>query len=139
MAKQIFREKSIERISSPEQLNDYLKVTKPAVWVVLIAVILLLVGMVIWGALTYIGSRVNGSAKVNNGLMTVNFADNELAENVEEGMTVNVDGEEFIITAVDYEKDGSIVAQAETDLKDGNYDVTVEYKQTQILGFLFGN
>ena len=139
MAKQIFREKSIERISSPEQLNDYLKVTKPAVWVVLIAVILLLVGMVIWGAFTYIGSRVNGSAKVNNGLMTVNFADNELAENVEEGMTVNVDGEEFIITAVDYEKDGSIVAQAETDLKDGNYDVTVEYKQTQILGFLFGN
>lgn len=139
MAKQIFREKSIERISSPEQLNDYLKVTKPAVWVVLIAVILLLVGMVIWGAFTYIGSRVNGSAKVNNGLMTVNFADNELAENVEEGMTVNVDGEEFTITAVDYEKDGSIVAQAETDLKDGNYDVTVEYKQTQILGFLFGN
>ncbi len=139
MAKQIFREKSIERISSPEQLNDYLKVTKPAVWVVLIAVILLLVGMVIWSALTYIGSRVNGSAKVNNGLMTLNFADNELAENVEEGMTVNVDGEEFIITAVDYEKDGSIVAQAETDLKDGNYDVTVEYKQTQILGFLFGN
>jgi len=139
MAKQIFREKSIERISSPEQLNDYLKVTKPAVWVVLIAVILLLVGMVVWGALTYIGSRVNGIAKVNNGLMTVNFADNELAENVEEGMTVNVDGEEFIITAVDYEKDGSIVAQAETDLKDGNYDVTMEYKQTQILGFLFGN
>ena len=30
--KQVYREKSLERMSSPEQLNDYLKVTKPMVW-----------------------------------------------------------------------------------------------------------
>ena len=45
----IFREKSMERISSPEQLHDYIRVTTPAVWVVLIAIVLLLVGVVIWG------------------------------------------------------------------------------------------
>ena len=38
MAKGLFREKSLNYISSPEQLNDYLKVTKPAVWIVLIAI-----------------------------------------------------------------------------------------------------
>ncbi len=37
MAKQIYREKSLNYISSPEQLNDYLKVTKPAVWAILAA------------------------------------------------------------------------------------------------------
>ena len=46
--KQVYREKSLERISSPEQLNDYLKVTKPMVWVVLIAAVLLIVGFLIW-------------------------------------------------------------------------------------------
>ena len=44
----IFREKSVERVSSPEQLNDYIRVTTPPVWLMLIAVILLLAGMVAW-------------------------------------------------------------------------------------------
>lgn len=39
---QLFREKSLKYISSPEQINDYLKVTKPAVWGVLVAIIILL-------------------------------------------------------------------------------------------------
>ena len=38
----IFREKSIERIESPEKLNDYLRVTSPAVWIVLAAMIQLI-------------------------------------------------------------------------------------------------
>ena len=37
--KEIFRKKSLERVSSPEHLNDYLHVTSPAVWVVLTSVI----------------------------------------------------------------------------------------------------
>ena len=44
----IFREKSITRVSSPEQLNDYIRVTKPSVWIVLIALVLLLAGMLAW-------------------------------------------------------------------------------------------
>ena len=31
----IFREKSLEAVENPEQLNDYLKVTSPGVWIVL--------------------------------------------------------------------------------------------------------
>ena len=44
----IFREKSLERVSSPEQLNDYIRVTTPSVWLVLLAVIILLLGMLAW-------------------------------------------------------------------------------------------
>ncbi|WP_026492478.1 hypothetical protein [Butyrivibrio sp. XPD2002] len=45
----IFREKSIERVSSPEQLNDYIQVTTPSIWIILLAVIVLLTGTLIWG------------------------------------------------------------------------------------------
>ena len=45
----IFREKSIKRVSSPEQMNDYIKVTTPSVWLVLIATVILIVGILIWG------------------------------------------------------------------------------------------
>lgn len=44
----LYREKSLERIASPEQLNDYIRVTTPSVWLVLITVIVLLVGILSW-------------------------------------------------------------------------------------------
>ena len=47
---QLFRKKTMERISSPEQLTDYLRVTNPGIWAVLIAVILILVGIIAWAA-----------------------------------------------------------------------------------------
>lgn len=46
---EIFRKKSIERVSTPEQLNDYIRVTTPSVWVVLAAMTVLLIGMLVWG------------------------------------------------------------------------------------------
>ena len=44
----LYREKSLERISSPEQLNDYIRVTTPSVWLVLVMVIVLLIGILSW-------------------------------------------------------------------------------------------
>ena len=48
MDKKIFREKSIDRVSSPEELNNYMKVTTPKVWIALIAVLILLIGALVW-------------------------------------------------------------------------------------------
>lgn len=45
----VFREKSIERVSSPEQMNDYIKVTTPSVWLILLATLIIIVGVLIWG------------------------------------------------------------------------------------------
>ena len=45
----------MDRISSPEELDRYLMVTRPGIWFVLIAIVVLLVGVLIWGIL----GRVN--------------------------------------------------------------------------------
>jgi len=47
----IFRKKSLDRISNPEQLNDYIRVTSPSVWLVLLALVILLIGILAWGVL----------------------------------------------------------------------------------------
>lgn len=47
----IFRKKSMDRVSSPEALNDYIRVTTPSVWIVLIALVVLLLGMLAWSIL----------------------------------------------------------------------------------------
>ena len=45
----LFRQKSLERISSPEQLNSYIRVSTPSVWLLLTAIVILLVGGIVWG------------------------------------------------------------------------------------------
>lgn len=49
MNKTVFRQSSIDRVQSPEQLNDYIKVSNPSGWVVIIAAIILLGSVLIWG------------------------------------------------------------------------------------------
>lgn len=137
--KQIFREKSLERISSPEQLNDYLKVTKPAVWAVLAAVILFLVGLMVWSNFTYIGSFAEGTAIVKDGTMTVHFDDPVSAGNVKEGMDVIVQKTANLIVKVGMDQNEQIIAMASTDLDDGIYKASVEYRQTQVFSLLFNN
>lgn len=44
---QIFRQKSLDRISSPEQLHDYIKVTSPRLWMLLTVIIVLVAGIVV--------------------------------------------------------------------------------------------
>ena len=49
MSEPIFRQKSIERITSPDQMQDYIRVSNPRVWMILLAVIVLLIGVCVWG------------------------------------------------------------------------------------------
>ena len=133
----VYRKVSMERISSPEQLNDYLRVTNPSVWIVLAAVVLLLIGTLIWAGFTYIGSSVSGVAAVEDGVMTVRFEDPALEKKVEAGMSVTVGDTSSPIVSVGHSADGRAFAQAETALADGSYEAAVQYKRTQIIRLLF--
>ena len=50
MAKLSFRKKSMDRISSPDEMRDYLRVTSPRLWMLLGTIILLLAGFVFYAA-----------------------------------------------------------------------------------------
>ena len=58
MSDSIFRKKSLDHISSPEEIDDYIKVTKPGMWLVLAAIVLMLTAVIIWGIVGEI--EVNG-------------------------------------------------------------------------------
>ena len=49
MNNSIFRQKSIDKVSSPEKLDDYIRVTTPSVWITLAAIAILLIGTIVWG------------------------------------------------------------------------------------------
>ena len=100
---QLFRQKSLETIESPESLNDYLRVTSPGVWLVLAAVIALLVGTVLWG----IFGRINTTAQVAvvaSGEKCVCLVPYDSLMGVVSSGSVNVDSQDYPLdTAADYE------------------------------------
>lgn len=48
MNEAIFRKKSLEHISSPDKLDRYLKVSRPSVWLVILALLLVLLAAGAW-------------------------------------------------------------------------------------------
>jgi len=56
----IFRKVSLERLSSPEQLDQLLRVTTPKSWLALIAALAVLLIVVIWGYTGTISTKVAG-------------------------------------------------------------------------------
>jgi HlyD family secretion protein len=61
MQTQLFRKVSLERLSSPEQLDMLMKVTSPKGWIALFALCGLVVATVAWGIFGNIPTKVNGS------------------------------------------------------------------------------
>lgn len=95
----IFRQKSIEKVSSPESLNDYVRVASPSVWVILVGVIVLLVGVCAWGVLGRLDTRVNVGV-VSDGTESIcYFCENDINK-VRVGQLFDVDGTECEIKEI---------------------------------------
>ncbi|MBQ7473286.1 MAG: hypothetical protein IJS79_02935 [Oscillospiraceae bacterium] len=133
----LFRKESVDHIQSPEQLSDYMRVTNPSVWVVLIAVIVLLAGMLVWSAAAQIDSFAPGVADVRDGEAVMIFDDAQVAKNVETGMMITIGENEYPIASVGYLEDGNVFATAAVDLNDGLYQGRVVFRRTQVLRLLF--
>ena len=137
MEQSVFRKESLKRVSSPEQLSDYLHVTSPASWIVFGAAILLIASLLIWSSVTAVESYAAGDAEVQDGVLTLTFDDTEKAENVEVGMDVKVGDTLTPVMSIGQDSDGKVFAVADTKLPDGSYEARVGYKSTKIIEMLF--
>ena len=95
--KTIFREKSIERLSSPEKLNDYVRLSNPGVWFILSSVLIILAGFIIFGVFGHIDSWVPGVGISRNGKM-VCLVKKEYGERFSQDMKVEIDGERYNVS-----------------------------------------
>lgn len=95
----IFRKSSLDRVSSPEQLNDYIKVSRPSVWLILAAVVVLLVGVFVWGVLGTLTTTHDAVAVVHGGKVTC-YLPPEAAKSLTPGMEVHVGDSTGNITSV---------------------------------------
>ena len=99
MSSTIFREKSLEKISSPEQMNDYIRVSSPSVWMVLAAVIVLLAGVCVWGMFGHLDTAVQTGGVCTNGRLTV-FVGEEDHDKIKENAVISIDGVEYAVAEI---------------------------------------
>lgn len=135
MDNQLFRKKSIERISSPERLQDYMRVTSPAVWMVLSAVIVLLAGLLICSAVGKVETSYPVEAQVESGTASVSLVPGT-KYTVEEGMVLRISEDDYSIDHVRRMEDQTTVVTAPASLPDGTYDARIVTESITPISFL---
>ena len=147
MEQQIFRQKSIERISSPEQLHDYIRVTSPRLWMLLAAIIVLITGLII-AASTFrmentreIPAVVEREEKGEQPGMWISISlPPEQKDLISVGMKARVGGEQAKVTFLFEDAEG-LKAILELDdpeklLPEGNYTAEIVLEESTPISFL---
>lgn len=128
-----FRQKSLKRISSPEQLTDYLHVTNPGIWIFLAAVVVLLAGIFVWSSVGTLETTAKAAVIVENHTAQVLPAG---AETLSEGMALRVAGQETMILVGETDEFDRPYGTAEVNLPDGTYDGVVVTDTVHPIQFL---
>lgn len=99
--KSIFRKKSLDKISSPEQLNDYIMVTTPGVWMMLFSIIIVLIGAMVWGVFGRLDTRLSAPAVVEGGVATIYVEADEIKK-IRLDQDVEIDGEKGFVVSIGF-------------------------------------
>ena len=157
MENKLFRQKSIDRISSPEALHDYMRVTSPRLWMVLSAIVILLAGFLAFASV----AKMENTMPIRVKVMTYTPTEAEAAQGdkehstvscqlpiaqmevVKTGMEIRLAKETgkvyWISTSADEDKI-DVVFEMEHDtvpLEDGEYDATLVLESTTPISFLW--
>ena len=147
MEKEFYRKKSLENISSPEALHDYMRVTSPRLWMLLAAISALLVGFMIYASTKKMENTLPFTVHVENcadGGRQVS-AELPLGEKdvVDAGMPVRIGSENGRIESItSYAGKGkmSLVIELDNkdaDLQDGAHDAEIIVESTSLTSFLW--
>lgn len=137
MNEEIFRKKSLDRIKSPENLDDYIRVSNPGIWLLLISIIVLLAGACIWGIFGHVDSTAASEVRVENGT-AVCYVSKEDIVSIQEGMVVRFAGSEAVITEVGGDGETGYVCtlRLEQNVTDGFYEGKIVINSVNPLSFI---
>ncbi len=87
MNEKLFRKNSLDKVTGPEQLDEYIKVAKPGLWVTLTAIGVLLLAVFIWGFYGTLPTTISAVGVVNAGEVKL-YLPMEQADKVHAGMPI---------------------------------------------------
>ena len=144
MEKTLFRKESYDRISSPEQMRDYMRVTSPRLWMLLAAMIALLAGFLVYASTTMMETTLELSASADQSGVIQAAVTPEQARNLEIGMKVRIGGKNARVAEIVQMMGGAtgkqttVLIEPEEDLvlPEGLYQATVVTESISPIDFL---
>lgn len=100
MNEQLFRKKTIDQLSDPDQLGDYIHVTNPGVWMVLVTIIAFLVGVCVWASVAKV-TTVVVCAGISDGQTVTCYVNEDDYAYVQTGMTVYINDGTYTVSSID--------------------------------------
>lgn len=140
-AGEVFRPSMMNRIASADELDHYLKITNPSAWVVTLAALLLIAGVIIWAVVANVPVTVNTTGidyldPNSDENVVLCWVDKSTAQKIEDsGAKASIDGVEAkSVQLNDVPMSASEVISLlgsdfyanSLDLSDWNYLVTIE-------------
>ena len=151
----LFRKKSLERISSPEELHDYMRVTSPRLWMLLGAITALLVGFIVYASTATMENTMPIKVEISQTELQENeageieyvtdihaYLPSHMKEQVNNGMMVRIGREETTVSYIGVREDDTIFLLIHSDrdylpLPDGEYDAELVLESTTPISFLW--
>ena len=124
MENKLFRKESMDHISSPEQLHDYMRVTSPRLWMVLTAILALIVGFLVYAGTLTMESTMDLTVTVDYGFITTDLPMDQ-AELLKIHMPVRIEGRTGYISNISQSSLLRIemAFDGNTVLEDGYYEM----------------
>ena len=97
--KLIFNQKAAEKLRNPDDLDKYVRVTNPSVWVVLGACVALIIGLLAWGVFGTVATSVSTTGTVVDGTALCFLSTEDVAK-VNTGDAANVGGVQMVVDTV---------------------------------------
>ena len=83
--------KKFDKVDSPEQLNEYIRLSNPGVWITMLAIIVLLAGFCVWGIFGKIDTKITTVAVSDETSTYIYIKEDDLSR-IDDGMPVSVNG-----------------------------------------------
>lgn len=122
---------------SIDDLNSYIHVIHPSVWLLIVAMISILIGILVWSFFGHVNKQVDATVYVTND-ETFCYINHEDSENIKTGMLVtyaSTSGELTDILDSTDEIDTYLI-QANTSVQEGYYEGIIVYEVISPISFL---
>lgn len=131
MEDSLFRKNSLDKIQSPDQLNDYIRVANPGIWMILIAIVVIYIGALFFGAFNGIKTTVPAHIAVDGGQIVCTVIDD--IDEIEPGMTVEVGDVKGSVVSVDVNHN---LVDISISLVDGVYEGQIVTEEIAPISFV---
>ena len=99
MKKELFRKKSLEKISSPERTDTYIKAVNVKLWLVAAACMLVIISLLLWGIFGKVEISKRGVTVCQNGEAICFISENDI-DSIGEKTSFRINGRSYVLNNI---------------------------------------